>query len=400
MKIVNFKATPVAVPMEAPLRHSAAVHPGRCIRTILEVQTDEGITGIGELEDVVHQRQLAVLAPLLIGRDPFDLEDLRVQVIGAGHLLLQGQYLARNRIYAGIEMALMDIQGKAIERPLYQLLGGAVRKRIPMSAYLFYRYASDEFPEVSSPEEMVSHARDLVQRYGFRTLKLKGGVFEPVHEIETIAALRQEFGPEYRLRLDPNNVWALGTAVRAGHKLRQYDLEYLEDPTWGIDGMAEVQRQTGIPLATNMCVVTFEQIPYAVERRAVTVILSDPWYWGGLWGLKHLSVICQTFKLDLGMHSGTELGVGLAAMLHAAASLPNLAYAVDAHYHHLRWDIIKGGMMRYQDGELAVPEGSGLGVELDEERMAEAAAYFEKHGGYSFPLDPWRPDWYQRWPAW
>src|SRR3972149_9646216 len=112
MKIVNFKATPVAVPMEAPLRPSAAVHPGRCIRTILEVYTDEGITGIGELEDVVHQRQLGVLTPLLIGRDPFDLEDLRVQVIGAGDLLLQGQYLSRNRIYAGLEIALLDIQGK------------------------------------------------------------------------------------------------------------------------------------------------------------------------------------------------------------------------------------------------------------------------------------------------
>src|SRR3990170_707564 len=138
MKIVDFKATPVAVPMEAPLRHSAAVHPGRCVRTILQVYTDDGIVGIG------------------------DLEDLRVQVIGAGHLLLQGQYLSRNRIYAGLEIALLDIQGKAIGRPLYQLLGGRVRQRIPMSAYLFYRYAKGDHPEVSTPDEMVAHARDLV----------------------------------------------------------------------------------------------------------------------------------------------------------------------------------------------------------------------------------------------
>ncbi|MBI2913500.1 MAG: hypothetical protein HYY03_06230 [Chloroflexi bacterium] len=399
MKIVNFTATPVAVPMEAPLRHSAAVHPGRCVRTILQVFTDDGIVGIGELEEAVHQQQLAVLTPLLIGRDPFDLEDLRAQIIGAGHLLLQGQYLSRNRIYAGIETALMDIQGKAIGRPLYQILGGRVRDRIPMSAYLFYRYAHGEHPEVSTPEEMVDHARDLVRRHGFRTLKLKGGVFPPEHEIATIAALREAFGPECKLRLDPNNVWSLGTAIRAGHKLRQYDLEYLEDPTWGIDGMAEVQRQTGIPLATNMCVVTFEQIPPAVAKRAVTVILSDPWYWGGPWGVKHLAVICQTFKLDLGMHSGLELGPGLATMLHVAASLPNLGYAVDAHYHHLVDDVIAGGKMQYVDGELAVPEGPGLGVELDEARMKEYAAYYQ-HGGYSFPLDPQRPDWYQRVPAW
>ncbi len=400
MKIVDFKATPVAVPMEAPLRHSAAVHPGRCVRTILQVYTDEGIVGIGELEDVVHQSQLAVLHPLLYGRDPFDLEDLRIQVLGAGHLLLQGQSLSRNRIYAGLEIALMDIQGKATGRPLYQLLGGRVRTRIPMSAYLFYRYAGDEHPAVSTPEEMAAHARDLVDRYGFRTLKLKGGVFPPEHEIATIAALREAFGSSYKLRFDPNNVWSLGTAIRAGHRLREYDLEYLEDPTWGIEGMAEVQRLTGIPLATNMCVVLFEQIPHAVATRAVTVVLSDPWYWGGPWGVKHLGVICQTFKLDLGMHSGTELGPGLAAMLHVASSLPNLGYAVDAHYHHLLDDVIAGGKMQYADGELAVPEGPGLGVELDEDRMKEYAAYFEKHGGYSFPLDPHNPEWYQRVPAW
>lgn len=400
MKIVDLKATPVALPMEAPLRHSAAVHPGRCIRTILQVYTDEGAVGVGELEDVVHQQQLNILRPLLYGRDPFDLEQLRAIVIGTGHLLLQGQNLARNRIYAGLEIALMDLQAKALGRPLHKLLGGKLCDEVPMSAYLFYRYESAGHPAVSTPEEMVQHARDLVARYGFRTLKLKGGVLHPDDEIATMRALRSAFGAEVQLRLDPNNVWSLGTAIRAGHRLREVDLEYLEDPTWGIDGMAEVQRLTGIPLATNMCVVTFEQIPPAVAKRAVSVILSDPWYWGGPWGVKHLGVICQTFKLGLGMHSGLETGVGLAAMLHTAATLPNLCYAVDAHYHHLTDDLIAGGKMEYRDGCFPVPDGPGLGVEVDEERLKEAARRYELEGGLGFPLDPKRPEWYQRIPGW
>jgi glucarate dehydratase len=400
MKVVDLKATTVAVPMEAPLRHSAAVHPGRCIRTILQLTTDEGIVGLGELEDVVHERQLDILRPVLIGRDPFDLEQLRTLVIGTGHLLLQGQNLARNRLYAGLEIALMDLQAKALGKPLHKMLGGKLRDEIPMSAYLFYRYESKTHPAVTTPEEMVEHARDLVERYGFRTLKLKGGVFHPDHEIATIQQLREAFGPDYQLRLDPNNVWSLGTAIRAGHRLREFDLEYLEDPTWGIDGMAEVSRQTGIPLATNMCVVTFEQIPPAVAQRAVAVILSDPWYWGGPWGVKHLAVICQTFKIGLGMHSGLETGLGLATMLHVASSLPNLVYAVDAHYHHLTDDIIVGGKMEYRDGAFPVPDGPGLGVELDEERLADAARRFEVEGGLGFPLDPKRPLWYQKFPTW
>jgi len=400
MKIVDFKATTVALPMEAPLRHSAAVHPGRCIRTILQVFTDEGIVGVGELEDEAPRDLLEILRLALVGRDPWDIEQLRILVIGTGHLLLQGQNLARNRLYAGLEIALMDLQAKALGMPLHKLLGGMLRDQIPMSAYLFYRYESESHPAVTTPEEMVAHARGLVDRYGFQTLKLKGGVFHPDQEIETIQRLREEFGPQTQLRLDPNNCWGLGTAIRAGHRLREFDLEYLEDPTWGIDGMAEVSRQTGIPLATNMCVVTFDQIPPAVAQRAVAVILSDPWYWGGPWGVKHLAVICQTFKIGIGMHSGLETGVGLAAMLHIASSLPNLVYAVDAHYHHLTDDLIVGGKMEYRDGALPVPDGPGLGVEVDEEKLREGARRYEVEGGLGFPLDPKRPLWYQKFPAW
>ncbi len=400
MKIVDLKATTVALPMEAPLRHSAAVHPGRCIRTIVQVYTDAGPVGIGEWEDVVGERELNILRGLLYGRDPFDLEQLRILVLGTGHLLLQGQSLSRSRLYAGLEIALMDLQAKALGLPLHKLLGGKLRDEIPISAYLFFRYESTTHPAVTTPEEMVAHARDVVGRYGFRTIKIKGGVFPPDHEIATMQQLRATFGPDYQLRLDPNNVWALGTAIRAGHRLRELDLEYLEDPTWGIEGMAEVQRLTGIPLATNMCVVTFEQIPHAVAQRAVAVILSDPWYWGGPWGVKHLAVICQTFKIGLGMHSGLETGVGLAAMLHIAAALPNLVYAVDTHYHHLTDDLIAGGKMEYRNGALRVPDGPGLGVEIDAERLQDAARRYEREGGLGFPLDPKRPDWYQKFPMW
>jgi glucarate dehydratase len=399
MKIVDFKATTVALPMEAPLRHSAAVHPGRCIRTILQVFTDEGIVGVGELEDEAPRDLLEILRLALVGRDPWDIEQLRILVIGTGHLLLQGRTSPQPALRGARDRA-DGPQAKALGMPFHKLLGGMLRAEIPMSAYLFYRYESKTHPAVTTPEEMVAHARELVDRYGFETLKLKGGVFHPDHEIETIRRLREEFGPRCQLRLDPNNCWGLGTAIRAGHRLRELDLEYLEDPTWGIDGMAEVSRQTGIPLATNMCVVTFDQIPAAVAQRAVAVILSDPWYWGGPWGVKHLGVICQTFKIDLGMHSGLETGVGLAAMLHIASALPNLVYAVDAHYHHLTEDLIVGGKMEYREGALRVPQGPGLGVEVDEERLREGARRYQVEGGLGFPLDPKRPLWYQKFPAW
>jgi glucarate dehydratase len=279
-------------------------------------------------------------------------------------------------VLSPFEVACLDIQGRTVGRPVSDLLGGAVRDRVEYSAYLFYKWAGhaegeeDAFGPALDPSGIVAQARRMVDEYGFSALKLKGGVFPPEEEVEAVRALRESF-PDSPLRIDPNAAWSVRTSVRVGRELEGV-LEYLEDPTAGIGGMAEVARQVPMPLATNMCVVTFDHLRPAVAADAVQIILSDHHFWGGLGRSKALASTCDTFGLGLSMHSNSHLGISLAAMTHLAAATPNLTYACDTHWP---WkdpadDVIEPGVLRFADGAVEVPTAPGLGVELDREALA------------------------------
>jgi glucarate dehydratase len=378
------------------LRHSTGVHPGRFIRTILELVTDDGITGLGELGGGDQRGALLKLKPRVIGEDPFHLERIKQKT------LRQIYYLSNARLYAAIEVACLDIQGKATGRSVSDLIGGRLREKVPFCGYLFYRYRDGDRGGETTPEEMVRWTECLVRQYGFRSAKLKCGVLPPDHDVAVMRALREAFGPQFGLRIDPNGFWSRGTAIHVAQALETVRPEYLEDPTWGLEGMARVKERTSLPLATNMCVAGFDHVAPAVAMNAVDVILSDIYYWEGVRGVKALGMLCETFRWGLSMHSGSELGITLAAVLHTAAALPNLTYDVDAHYHHLLDDVIVGGKMQYRDGCIAVPTRPGLGVELDEDRMGRYQELFEKEGDYyaRFHEDVQRPDWFPVNPGW
>ncbi len=365
MRITELRVTPLAVP-DPPLRNSWGVHEPFALRTLVELVTDEGLVGLGETyggEAMVRALQNA--ARHVVGADPYQLEPLR-------------RLINNPRVYAPIEVACLDLIGKATGRPVCDLLGGRVRDRVEFAAYLFFKYAGDdEWGEVLTPEQMVDLARTFRRRYGFRCLKVKGGVLPPEEEIRTMRLLREAF-PDCRLRIDPNAVWSVETSLRVAYALRDLDLEYLEDPTPGITGMALVAQKTHIPLATNMCVTQFEHIPEAVRAGAVQVILGDHHAWGGLTAYKTLGAICETFCLGLSQHSNTHLGVSMAAMIHAGAAIPQLRYASDTHYPWQTEDIIKGGKLPIRDGYMEVPTGPGLGVDLDPDQVAKLAELYAR----------------------
>jgi len=397
MKITDIKVHTLFIPIEVATRHSYG-SPDGYARSIIEVTTDEGITGLGETFGYINEASFQAVRDFIIGEDPFNLERIRVQIT-------QRSYLSRQPLLlAPLEFACYDIIGKALGRPVYQILGGKIRDKVPISAYLFYRYPDKNGDrEVRTPEQMVAHTKDLVKKYGFSVLKLKGGVFDPEHEFDTIVALREEFGSAFKLRFDPNAIWAPSTAIRIGEKLRAYDLEYYEDPAWGLNAMANVRSRVAMPLATNMSVVEFEQLGPAIQMGAIDVILTDPWYYGGLLYTKYLDMMCKTFGIGVGMHSGTEFGVGLTAMLHVAATMPNLVHAIDSHYHHLVDDVLEGGMLQYKDGCMAPSDKPGFGISLDRDKLAQYVELFQakkKAADYWYPPDPKRPDWFPVVPTW
>jgi len=389
MKIVDMRVRTVAIPMNAMLRHNTGVHPGYMMRTVLELMTDEGIVGLGEVGGGDQRGALLKLKPRIVGLNPFDLEIIKLKVLRSIY------YISNARLYGAIEMACLDIQGKAAGVPMHALLGGAVRPAVPMIAYLFWRYDRPGGGDDTCAEDMADLCVELHETLGVTAMKLKAGVMPPMEEARACELCRKRLGDGFGLRIDPNGTWSVTTAVQVGRRLEPLGLQYFEDPAWGLEGMRAVRQQVRIPLATNMYPNKFDDLGPAIRLGCVDVILTDLHYWEGPRGVKDLEAVCRTFNLGLAMHSGAEFGVELAAMLHTASTIPTMTMQGDAHYHYLEDDIIVGGKMQYVDGAIKVPEGPGLGVQLDEEKMARYEKFYEEKGDYyaRFHQDPRRPEW-------
>jgi glucarate dehydratase len=218
-------------------------------------------------------------------------------------------------------------------------------------------------------------------------------VAPPNEEFQLVAALRQAFS-NTELRWDPNAAWSVETSIRIGQRLLAagIDLEYLEDPTANLEGMSQVRKAVPIPLATNMCLVSWEQLAPGIRARSVDVILSDVHFWGGFRQNQKMIAVAEAFQLGVGMHSDRELGISTAAMLHLAAASPYLRFAIDSHYHDQVDDIITEPF-RYRDGCFTVPEGPGLGVKIDPDKLEKYQRLYQDAGAVNEFYDPWRPAW-------
>ncbi|MEV0628275.1 glucarate dehydratase family protein [Nonomuraea wenchangensis] len=394
MIIREIHVTPVAF-RDPPLLNAAGVHEPWALRTIVEVVTDEGLTGLGETYgDLGHLGKVRECAQALVGLDVHAMNAMYARVaatVGDVVTDLHGltgvatKEKSVDRVFAAFEVACLDIRGKAAGVPVVDLLGGRARDAVEYSAYLFYKWAGhpgdkpDRFGAALDPAGVVEQAALLIQEYGFKSIKLKGGVHPPDEEIAAIKALYEAF-PGVPLRLDPNAAWTVATSIRVGRELDGM-LQYLEDPTPDISGMAEVAASVPMPLATNMCVVTPDHLPPAIAAGAIGVLLLDHHYWGGLVRSSHVASLCETFGLSLSMHSNSHLGISLAAMTHLAAATPNLTFACDTH---TPWqdgqDVITPGALRFTNGAVPVPTDPGLGVELDRDALARMHEQYEKCG--------------------
>jgi glucarate dehydratase len=408
MRIKEMKLHPIAI-ADPPLRSSYGRHAPFALRTIVELVSTDGLTGISETYG--GDGPLAGLEAAreqIVGSDPFQLTRL-FQNVNAGASKSSGDrtqtYLVpgenpldqASRTYAALEIASLDLIGKAVGKPVCDVIGGRARDEVAFSAYLFYKHGGgggvgddvreDEYGEVLSPESTVRETKQMIAKYGFREIKLKGGVLDPDIEIATIRALRQEFGAAYPLRIDPNCAWSVDKSVEVGRALKE-ELSgggYLEDPCASLEGMGEVRHRLlaeGIdtPLASNVAVTCFADVPVAQRREAVQIVLSDPHYWGGLRQVQSLSQLCEVLGMGLSMHSNSHLGVSLMAMTHAAAACPHLTYACDTHYpwQTAQDEVVAGGRISFSNGAVRIPDRPGLGVDLDYDQLARGRERYRK----------------------
>lgn len=396
MQITALRVTPIAF-RDPPLLNAAGIHEPYALRSIIEVEAG-GFTGLGEsYGDAPVLAALQEAAPDLVGLSIYDLNGLhdrlasalaRLPTAQAGAELAPGSQPSRllGNCFSAFEVALLDLQAKVAGVPLHELLGGALRREVPFSAYLFFKYARhiepeeapDAWGEAITPEGIVAQARRMIHLHGFGSIKLKAGTLPPDIEVASIEALSRAF-PGLPLRIDPNGAWAMDTALKAAEKLGPL-IEYYEDPVAGHDDMAELHRKTGLPLATNMIVIDFPGFKESVAKNSVQIVLSDHHYWGGLRATQNLAAMCDTFGLGLSMHSNSHLGISLMAMTHLAATTRNLTYACDTHYPWVEEDdeVIAGGKIPITGGCVRITDMPGIGVELDRQRLARAHAMFKR----------------------
>jgi glucarate dehydratase len=407
MRITEVNIHKIAI-ADPPIRSSYGLHQPYALRTVLELKSDGGFTGVAETYGgEAPAAALEELRPKLLGANPFRLMGSLVGMVEGGStgddrsqtMLVPGEnpFDATARTYSAVETACLDLIGKTVGQPVCDLIGGRVRDSVPFSAYPFYKHAGgggegddkreDEYGEALTPEGLVRQVRQMVATYGFKDIKFKAGVMDPDVEIETVRQLRAELGMP--VRMDPNCAWSVETSIRVGQALHvELGREtggYLEDPTASIEGMAEVRRALvaagyDVPLASNVAVTCFADLPPAFAQDAVQIVLCDHHYWGGMRQVQQLAKICATWGVGLSMHSNSHLGISLMAMAHVAAATPHLSYACDTHYpwSQAKDEIVLGGRVPIVEGSVHILNKPGLGVELDYDQLARGRERYAK----------------------
>ena len=355
MKIKQLHAVLVRVPQRPPIAPYQSRYRATSEKeaVIIRVETDTGVVGWGETPlDWLNKSFVGAPEDLLrrqvVGRDPFDLEAWYAE----NRL---GSYLA-----SGVEMAFWDVIGQATRQPLYKLLGGAVRKKIELAACMGIR----------PYDEAKAIARQYVEQ-GFSTLKTKAGR-DAQEDLNMVRGIRDGVGDKLKLRIDPNQGYAPEVAFPLARDLEKYHLEYFEQPMPQglIADAARLRRSTRTPIALNESVTTPEVVLQILQLHAADVILPDTYQCAGILGVKKVAALAEAAGVPCVFHCAHDLGLKTAAMLHIVASSPGFTLANDCTYYGLEDDIITP-LHRIERGFMEAPEGPGLGVIVDEEKLAK-----------------------------
>jgi L-alanine-DL-glutamate epimerase-like enolase superfamily enzyme len=373
MRITRIRPTPVAVPYRTEEVWAFGRRAGM-VSVLIEVETDEGVVGLGEAaaypSAAVVLAVLSSIEPMVLGEDPFAIEKLvrRIDLVGTWH-----HVRASSPAIAAVEMACWDIAGKVCGQPLHNLFGGRFRDAVE-----FFYYVSG-----ATPDDVAEQARQA-RKDGFGTCYLKVGADDPRVDEERVGALRDGAGPDMRIRVDANEAWSPGSAVRTIRRLERYDLELVEQPVSGraLAEMAYVRGRIDTPLLANEASWTRHDQLNVIRAGAADVLSVDNQLDGGLLNLKRSAGICEAAGLPVVKHSLGELGVALAAAVHVLATTPNARFANQGYGALLADDVTAG----FGGGAtVEVPRGPGLGVTLDPDKVDRYADLYRSGGaGFAF----------------
>ena len=392
MKITAIRATPVTIPMDIPFYWSVGLYPGTS-KTIIEVETDEDIVGLGEspswdCAEVIHKN----MAPRLIGQDPIDIAGCEMKCVPEWRVVQNTDDASVVKAFGGIEMALWDIRGKAWNKPLYELLGGAVRKQIPFTEYFCYRIEKDGRGGERSPEAITDYCLRMHDEHGSTCFEGKLTVGDPELEIRTVKMLRQRLGEKAMIRLDSNMAWSLSTARRVLREIEPYNIRNYEDPVATFEEMAQLRKNSAIPFSTHI-----PDIRRAVALGTPDNIVTNFAVLGGISRAVRFIGACEAMGIGFWCYSG-DAGVCNAAYLHMTAAMQWIHEPSQSLFRWQTDDVIEEGPFRQTNNTIQVPEGPGLGVTLSPKALKRCHDGFVNEGPIHQYYDADCPDRLRRLP--
>jgi len=374
MKIRALRATPVNIPFVAPYRFSYGSI-ASLTKTIIEVETEDGVVGLGECADGDRAADVLAMAEKVIGHDVRATTPMRQRLEPGMGYTPWGNVIAARRVFAGIEMACWDARGKTEGAPLHLLLGGVVRDRIALTEYFSYRLPGPRHPGEATPLAVARSCAAMIEAYGSTIFEGKVATVAMDEEVTLLREVRAAIG-DRELRLDANGGYTVPTAREALRRFAPFRPTWFEEPVETYEEMAALRPHTDISFSAHRV-----DLPRAVELRAPDCIVTNVNELGGIAGAQSFIRACEAMGVGFRFHSG-ETGVGSAACLHLSAALEHVRGASQTLFHWYADDVIDGGPHRLDGGFTPVPQGPGLGVTLDPVALSRCHQRYRDEGAF------------------
>jgi glucarate dehydratase len=373
MQITDILVHKVNIPLTTGYRWASGVYFG-ATKGIVEVRTDEGIVGWGEVA-TVEQAEIVVqeYAPRLRGVDPSNIDDCCRRCLPEIRTLLNTHDAGMVKAFGGLELALWDIKGKALDRPVYSLFGGPVRRQIGFSEYFALRLPGETEPGESTPLDVARYCARMREQHGATLFEGKVGVLDLDTEIEMVKEVRAAIGPDATLRLDANNSWPLNTARRALDRLEPFDIANIEDPAPTFYDMAKLRQHSAIPFSSHL-----PDLRLATELGVPDTFVLNVMTLGGLRETVKFISACEVMGVGFWFYSG-ETAVGTAAYMQLAAAIPYLSQPGQSLF---RWyaDDVSAERIQPHANAVPIPDEPGLGVTVDPRALERCKHRYEQDG--------------------
>jgi glucarate dehydratase len=349
-------------------------------RTVVELTLDNGVTGLGDTWGTPEVFALAkAFGKAWLGKDALDRFALRTAALGKSNY--DNKYGRNGRAaLAGLDLAAWDATARSLKMSLAELIGGRHRESVDVVSTLpaailpkavERKELTAHMDTLANTRKVVEFAQEQVRKFGFRSFKLKSAAYSPEWDWKLLNELKEAM-PAARIRFDPNANYGPATATALCLRLDPLGLEFFEDPTGEMEGIARLRAAVKTPVATNMWVVKDEQLAPAIRRQAVDVVLGDLFMWGGIDAVRRMARTAHAFGLRPALHSVYETGISTVANLHLASALPEFEYPNDCSIHFMSADVL-AEPQTVKDGRMTLPKGDGLGVTLDRAKLDKLA---------------------------